>query len=193
MDSRGYLNSAQFRSLQYGDKEAFKIVYDQYFGLVLYVVKRCGLGAEESLDIAQESFLKLYKNIDSIEAPQMIKNWLVATARHLAVDQIRRRSSEAARLIANAVDIEESQQHMISPALIQALEVDLLGDILDGYERETKDDTLTLFYKHGMSTKQIADSKNEPISTVTNRISRARKKLRDIIESHIKNLRDNLY
>jgi RNA polymerase sigma-70 factor (ECF subfamily) len=194
MESQQFLNTQQFERLKSGDKTVFKLVYDQYFALVHYVVKRCGLNGDESLDIVQESFFKLYKNIAGIQNPQGIKSWLVTTARNLAVDHIRKRNTENAYIDAAELAVEDAKEHdMVSPSLQRALEVELLGELLIEFEQQTQDDTLTLFYKQGLSAKTIAEAKGQPISTVTNRISRARQKFRKTIETHIKNLRDNLY
>lgn len=188
------LTQQQFERLQSGDQSVFKSVYEQYFGLVHYMVKRCGLNGDEALDIVQESFFKLYKNIDSIQTPQAIKSWLVTTARNLAVDHLRKRNTEHAyRESAQNEPQGLAEQGLLSPSLLRALEVELLGELLIEFEQQTKDDTLTLFYQQGLSAKTIAEAKGEPISTVTNRISRARQKFRKVVEIHIQNLHDNLY
>jgi RNA polymerase sigma-70 factor (ECF subfamily) len=194
MEIRENLTKQQFDRIKSGDKTVFKWVYDQYFGLVHYLVKRCGLNDDDALDIVQESFFKLYKNIDSIQTPQGIKSWLITTARNMAIDHLRKRNTENAYLeSAQNAPEELVEQDGLSPSLLRALEVELLSKLLREFEQQTKDDTLTLFYQQGLSAKTIAQTKGEPISTVTNRISRARQKFRKTIEIHIQNLHDNLY
>ena len=194
MDTQEYLSTQQFKRLKSGDKTVFKMVYDQYFGLVHYMVKRCGLSDDESLDIVQESFFKLYKNAASIQNPQGIKSWLISTARNMAVDHIRKRKTENNYMeAAELTPGDPQEQGMLSHSLLRALEVELLGELLSEFEQQTKDDTLTLFYKQGLSAKTIAEAKGEAISTVTSRISRARQKFRKTVETHINNLHDNLY
>jgi RNA polymerase sigma-70 factor (ECF subfamily) len=194
MQIRENLTKQQFDRIKSGDKTVFKWVYDQYFGLVHYLVKRCGLNDDDALDIVQESFFKLYKNIDSIQTPQGIKSWLITTARNMAIDHLRKRNTENAYLeSAQNAPEELVEQDGLSPSLLRALEVELLSKLLREFEQQTKDDTLTLFYQQGLSAKAIAQTKGEPISTVTNRISRARQKFRKTIEIHIQNLHDNLY
>ena len=194
MSSQNVLTEQQFSRFQTGDKTEFRRVYDQYFNLVYYVGKRCGLSDEEAMDAVQESFFSLYKNASRIESLHGLKSWLVTTVRNRALDHIRKQKLEQKQLVHLAVEFEGNQQQsMVSDTLLRELEVKLLGDLLGVIERETNDDTLTLFYQQGLSAKMIAETKGEPVSTVTNRISRGRKKFRETIESHIKTLHENVY
>jgi RNA polymerase sigma-70 factor (ECF subfamily) len=194
MDTQEYLSTQQFIRLKSGDKTAFKMVYDQYFGLIHYMVKRCGLSDDESLDIVQESFFKLYQNVAILQSSQGIKSWLITTARNMAVDYIRKRKTENSYIAtAECTPGVPQEQDVLSHSMLRALEVELLDELLSEFEQQTKDDTLSLFYKQGLSAKTIAEAKGEAISTVTSRISRARQKFRKTVETHIKNLHDNVY
>lgn len=200
MSSQKYLTEQQFSRFRAGDKAEFKRVYDQYFGLVHYVAKQCGLQEDEALDVVQETFLNLYKSAAAIEAASGLKYWLVTTVRNKSLDCLRRQKVAQKQLenISTEREISEGQGRiaetlLISDTLVRELEVKLLGELLVAIELDTKDDTFTLFYQQGLSAKQIAEVKGEPISTVTNRISRNRKKFREAIEARIQNLHDNVF
>ena len=200
MGSQQFLTELQFSRFQAGDKTEFKRVYDQYFGLVHYVAKQCGLNDEEALDVVQDSFLNLFKNAALIEAATGLKYWLVTTARNKSLDHLRKQKLQQRQLQSLTAELDSNQGQGVSPGtlmvsdtLLRELEIKLLGDLLVAIERDTNDDTLTLFYQQGLSAKQIAEAKGEPVSTVTNRISRGRKKFRETFESHLRNLHDNVF
>ena len=68
------LDALEFQKLQTGDQAVFKKVYDAYFGLVVYTVKRCGIEHEEALDIVQDSFIKLYNKANQIKSQNTLKS-----------------------------------------------------------------------------------------------------------------------
>jgi RNA polymerase sigma-70 factor (ECF subfamily) len=190
------LNALEFEKLQSGDQAVFKKVYDAHFGLVVFMVKRCGVSHDEALDIVQDSFIKLYKKANQIQSQNTLKSWLVTTARNQAMDHLRKQ-----KLVAKHAEKERlNQGHdvevgngLVSDEQLHELQLVVLGELIEDIQNETNDNTFTLFYRDGMSVKAIAKRQGEPISTITNRLSRLRKRFRDKFETHLKNLHDSVY
>ena len=178
--------------LQTGDQHAFRTLYDRYFGLVLYVSRRCGVDAMEAEDITQETFLKLINKAHTVRDPNAVKGWLVSSARNQAMDILRRKQTQLSKT-EQLLHQPENQAHDLIPgSYLRELEVSLVGDLIRKIAVEHNDDILTLFYIDGLSAQEIADRDNTPISTITNRLSRSRKRFREYLAGHIQALRDSM-
>ena len=77
------------------DKEAFRILYDNYsaalFGIVLKIVRT----TEVAEDVLQESFIKIWKNISSYDKSKgRLFTWLLNIARNTAIDKLRTKNEK---------------------------------------------------------------------------------------------------
>lgn len=182
------LSDEEFAALKNGNKLIFKRVFDQYYQLVKYVVCQCGIPREECNDIVQEIFLRFYQNTQKMNHQSSIKSWLVTSARNLAIDYYRK--SRKTTSLENE-DAIESEDNMVMN-IRRELELSLIGDLIDRLAVETGDSTLVEFYRQGLSAREISEKNNEPISTVTNRLSRLRKKFSEHLKQHIEELRASI-
>lgn len=188
------LDNNDFIRLQKGDTIVFKKVYDEFFGLVHYTVKRCGVLNEDSLDVVQDTFYKLFVKAVKINTPQGVKSWLVTTARNLSLDQLRRQQLvQKHSKIHYFNENSENTSTFVSKSELRELEIMLLGNLIDEIQTETSDDTFSLFYRDGLTAKEIAHRGGEAISTVTNRLSRLRKKFNNKFKTHLDRLHDSVY
>jgi len=190
------LDALEFQKLQSGDQAVFKKVYDAYFGLAIFVVKRCGMNHEEALDIVQDSFIKLFQKANQIKSRETLKSWLMTIARNQAMDYRRKQKlvkkhAESERL--NQRQSDEWITGLINDEQLHEMQILVLGELIDDIQEKTKDATFSLFYREGLSIKEIAKHQNEPISTITNRLSRLRKRFREKFEAHLDKLNNSVY
>lgn len=177
--------------LQAGDTRAFRCLYDRYYGLILYVARRCGMDGMEAEDILQDTFLKLLQKAGTLRDATAIKSWLISTARNQAMDILRRRQTTRSKneALAASTPVDDG----LAPAsYVRELEVALVGNLIRQLAAASGDDVLVLFYIEGRSAQQIADLWNAPVSTVTNRLSRARRRFHEFFAGHLQQLRDDL-
>lgn len=194
MDSPEFLTSSEFDRFRAKDQRVFKKVYNEYFGLISYVVGRCGVSESICLDIVQETFLKLFARVHEINNPQGIKSWLVVTAKNLAIDHFRKaKRNESNNDCETAHDYRLNGEFNLIEVHRHEMEVTLIGDLISEITKQTNDDTFELFYRNGLTAQQIATNKNLPVSTVTNRISRTRKRFKEKIKQRIEQLRNSIY
>jgi RNA polymerase sigma-70 factor (ECF subfamily) len=129
---------------------------------------------EDAQDVAQEAFLKLHKHLRSFRHPGEIGAWLYRVTVNLSFD-VRRRQKRPApppamRPAEGPHDIvaREEEQRMLAAAL------DELG------ERERA--AIVLRELEELSTEQVARILGSSESTVRVQVSKARLKLRTILE-----------
>jgi RNA polymerase sigma-70 factor (ECF subfamily) len=72
-----------------GNRETFGRLYDRYARLVRAVV--CGVTLDWPMieDLAQESFLRAYRNLARLKEPERFGPWIVGIARHVARERKR--------------------------------------------------------------------------------------------------------
>jgi RNA polymerase sigma factor (sigma-70 family) len=72
-----------------GDQAAWNSLVDRFSGLVWSTIRAHRLGAAESSDVAQSTWLRLVENLDRIQDPERIGAWLATTARRECLRVIR--------------------------------------------------------------------------------------------------------
>jgi len=82
-------------------------VYRLYFPVIRAKCRRMLADPDEAQDIAQETFIRLWRSDLSDRGTQQIVSWIYRTATHLAVDRLRQR---AARPGAQTEAIDEQEQ-----------------------------------------------------------------------------------
>lgn len=63
-----------------GDSAAWDALVERFAGLVYSVARRAGLSNDDAEDVAQTTFLTLYRSLDRIENPDALAGWLSVTA-----------------------------------------------------------------------------------------------------------------
>jgi RNA polymerase sigma-70 factor (ECF subfamily) len=74
-----------------GDRDAFGVLYDRYARLIRAVVARVAGGSVTVNDLAQECFLRAYRNLSRLRQPDRFGPWLVGIARQVAREHRRSR------------------------------------------------------------------------------------------------------
>jgi RNA polymerase sigma factor (sigma-70 family) len=89
------------RAVGDGDERAWAEMIRRYERLVFHVARRHGLANAECADVCQATWIRLFRNADSLSQPSRITSWLVTTARR-----------ESLRLIAGAARRRESADEL---------------------------------------------------------------------------------
>ena len=169
-----------------GRPDAFEELVRRHKAMVMaFLFARLG-NRDQAEDIAQESFMKAYQNLDRLESPQAFSKWLMSIAHRLIIDLKRKRSGGVPL---DAAGDQDSQGRLMLPDLRQrAIPEDVAGreitdrifraiDALPGEYRET----LAMRYGVGMSCEQIAKALEVTIGTVTSRLCRGNRMLRETL------------
>jgi RNA polymerase sigma-70 factor, ECF subfamily len=139
---------------------------------------------DDAEDITQEVFIKVYKNLHTIEPEKNFKNWLYKIATNTFYDWCR---AKKRRL---EVAIDEQDLDFETNATDEAyLTIEGLDDNFD-LELALKNikpiyqTVLMLYYYQGFSYEEISDSLNLPLNTVKTYLRRAKIDLRAAIKKY---------
>ena len=176
--------------VQAGDKTAFDLLVKRYQHKVIGLIGRYVQDHAEALDVAQETFIKAYRALDSFRGESAFYTWLYRIATNTAKNYLVTRSR---RPPGTDVDIDDVLQAESESELreIETPENNLYRDELFSVMASTLEAlpeelrvALTLRELEGMSYEEIAEVMDCPIGTVRSRIFRAR----DAIDKELKPL-----
>lgn len=152
-------------------------MWQTLFALVYRYLRERGLPHADAEDLAQETLLATYRNLDGIE-PGSLQAWVRTVARNKHLDMVRRQ----ARLVtvASVPESSDSDDGPLSSALAVAdreATLVLLSRLSPGDQR-----LIELRYLDDRSVEEVASILNRPVNTVKVGLFRARKRLKAHIE-----------
>lgn len=159
-----------------GNKNAFGELVGRYKNLVYSVILRMINDHEEANDLAQEVFIKVYRNLDKYHPEYKFSTWLIRITTNLVIDYRRKKKQDTVSIddmVYEPVSEETPEEHYIKQEQTTRV-MDALNGLPDMYRVP-----IILFHQQGMSYQEISDIINEPLSKVKNRIFRARKMLKE--------------
>lgn len=172
-----------------GDDDAVSQLYSDCYGRIFYVIKSIVGDEETTMDLLQDTFLKAFKSINSLEDNQAFyawlkriaintsKNWLIKSRPILFSDLQNPtvNDEEDAEPVENV--FEDPKLENMPEKVVDKAEVSrLLNEILDSLPADQRL-AICMFYYDDMSLKEIAEVMDVPLSTVKNRLAYGRKKV----------------
>jgi len=163
------------KKAQGGDVGSFEIIYRATCGFVYNVAYRIVNSREDAEEVAQEVFLKIYRNLKYFRLESSFKTWAYRIATNCAITHYKRTAREKERREVYHTSTDPEQAASVS-----------------GRSGESHNETIDLFLKsinedqracivlrniEGLSYKQIADTLRISINTVRSRLKRAREKM----------------
>lgn len=161
-----------------GSDDAFAELLARYKNLVYSVIMRMVNDPEEANDLAQEVFIKVYKNLDKYQPTYKFSTWLIRIATNHVIDYRRKRKQETVNI--EDVHLEASGSDTPEAAYLRKegrLDITAALSALPEMYRIP----IVLYHQQGLSYQEIADILSEPLSKVKNRIFRGRRMLKAIL------------
>ena len=179
------VNSGLIKKARRGDGRAFSMLIENHERFVFNVVYRITGNAEDARDVSQEAFIKAFKNFESYDERAAFSTWLYRIAVNTAIDFVRRRKKENSISFEDYI-VDENNQNIdsgIEEKVISKEGVKSIISAVNMLDDEFKT-VIVLRDMEGMDYKEISDITGLPLGTVKSRLSRARGKLRQIIEKN---------
>jgi len=173
------------RLVKEGDTNAFAVLVDRYKDMVFTLSLKMLKDREEAEEVAQDTFLKIYKSLSKFNSESKFSTWMYKVAFNTCLDRLKKNKRSQP---VTAMD-EFTEQEAIS-----------LMNVLDSIEeRERKqviqdclhclpgEDSflLTLFYFEEQSLEEIANIIGINPNNVKIRLYRSRKKLTALLKDRL--------
>ena len=165
-----------------GDKELFAELVNRYKNLVYSIILRQTRDSEEANDLAQDVFLKAYKNLASYSAEFKFSTWIMRITSNHIIDMHRKKKLETI----SYEDYAENGGNSLATASTPETELikrdqsrrisKIISDLPEMYKIP-----VVLYHSHGLSYNEISEKTGQPLSKVKNRIFRGRKMLKSLL------------
>jgi RNA polymerase sigma-70 factor (ECF subfamily) len=164
-----------------GDGDAWNVLFDKYFQLLVFVVSGFERDRDRVLDVVQETFMSAFRQRSKFRGDCSFKTWLTAIARFQSSNAVRyhkRRKTESLAGLEGS-DGPTSNDDPVSTAVRseESLEVKRGLESLAAISH----DILVARYYGDLSEKEMADLFSVPVTSIKSRLHFARKKLREVL------------
>ncbi len=168
---------AEVRAARRGDRSAFEVLVRSVQRPVYGLCLRLLASEAEASEVAQEAFLRAYQNLGRYDEKRPFDLWVLAIARNLCLDILRRRSrmrTEDVEEMREVLPSGDPSQEDGAIARQERLSLEAALATLPEEDREV----LALYYVQKRTTKEIAQIIGVAPGTIMARLFRAREKLR---------------
>ena len=179
-----------------GDKKAYEVLVLQYQDRLVYSVYKFLKDYELAQDIAQEAFVKAFKNIEKFRGDSSFYTWIYRIAINTAKNFLSSKARSSEVYDDEIMELKLSQSAVTTENPEYILEAEELRTKMMEAIQSLPDDirtTLSLREFDGLSYEEIAKVQNCPIGTVRSRIHKGREILdKTFSKYNMSNLETNL-
>lgn len=170
-----------------GDERSFELLITQCKTKAYNIALRYLRNEEDAMDALQESFIKIYRHLDSFKEGSKFETWVYRIVVNTCNDMLRKNRGALTESIVRS-DEEEEEYTLELPdpepgpqeALLRREQVEQILAAMERLKPEQKE-AIILRDIQGFSYEEISGMVNCSIGTVKSRINRARSRLRDIL------------
>jgi RNA polymerase sigma-70 factor, ECF subfamily len=174
-----------------GSEGAYRELLERYQRPVFSLVYRMVRDREQAEDLAQETFVKVFNNIERYDPRYKFSSWIFKIASNLSIDAMRKKELSTVSIDGsrNASTSEEVEATRITVASRdenpeELLEARQLGEEIEraiGMLRADYRTAILLRHVEGRPYEEIAEIMEIPLGTVKTYIHRARAELRETL------------
>lgn len=174
-----------------GDEDSFTTLVKTYQPMLFSVVLRIVKDPEEARDLSQETFLRVYRNLQSFRGECSLKTWILKIGINQALKSQRwwkRRGRRETCSLDTSSDEDRSLTEVLasSEATPEAacIAIERESQIEVALSRLKADYRIVIVLRemHGLTYEEIASAVSISIGTVKSRLARAREMLREAVK-----------
>ncbi len=179
-----YTHDELVAQLKARNQKAFTYLYDNYYQALFGIIDALINNQEESEDLLQNAFLKIWNSFDSYDPEKgRLYTWMLRVARNIAIDFKRSKQDKINHKIHVPVDsvynknvlfVEDNRHETIG----------LLNVVNNLDEDQLR--VIELAYYQGYTQNEISEKLNLPLGSVKSKVRQAILKLRDLTKEKMK-------
>lgn len=177
-----------------GDQAAFGELVEQYKGYVFTLVLRFIKQREEAEEVAQDIFIKAYRNLSDFRGASKFSTWLYTIVNTTCITHLRKKKLEIHSLDNEKVfETADNQDSGFSANQVE--QKSKMTMVTQAIAMLSPDDAevITLFYKGEQSLEEIGQILGVEPNTVKVRLHRARQRLKEKMVTHFSHEVKDLY
>lgn len=178
------------QKLKLQDRDAFNLLVLAYQQKIINMAYGMLSSKEDALDAAQETFIRIYKNIDTFKGTSSLSTWIYRICTNVCNDILRKRVKTKSVISLDADDEEDSPIQYISdssPTPEQHAEINERQAAVRRAIEALNDEyraVIVLYDIEGMSYDEISAVLKCPVGTIKSRLNRARANLKKILSEN---------
>ena len=173
------------RKCQAGNGDAFAVLtrryYQQAFAMAFYRVNN----REAALDISQDAFVRIYRNIARFQADKPFAAWLYTIVRNLCVNYLQRRKKRWLVFSDYFSGGESAEDSPLFQSTDEAADSENRQQLWQAISRLKENDREIIILKdlEGLSYREISEMLDIPEGSVMSRLYYARKRLAKLVKA----------
>lgn len=158
-----------------GNLKAQEHLFRQYYGYVMSIALRFSSCHDNAMEIANDSFLKIFRKIESHRIEKEFKSWVRKIVINTAIDYYRKDKNNS-----NEISIDVANNEPADESVIDNLNAEEIFKLINSLPMNYRY-TFSLFEIEGFSHNEIALQLGITESTSRSNLTRAKKMLRQMI------------
>ncbi|MFK7920448.1 MAG: RNA polymerase sigma factor [Bacteroidia bacterium] len=164
--------------LETGNTIHFEKIYQRYFNKVYYQVLSYLKDAEESQDLAQDIFVKLFDRISKFQGKSTFSTWLFSLTRNACLDYLRKQG----RVKEQALDDKQAEEIAeIEDSELLSIKSERLAVILEQIHPDEKS-LLIMMYAYEWQMDEIAAHLGIKLGAIKMRLKRTKAKVKQLYD-----------
>lgn len=165
-----------------GETNLFSELVLRYQNKIFAYIYKIVNQKEEAEDVVQETFIKVYKNINSFDADRKFSSWIYRISHNEAINHLKKYrkatvlSYDGSEYLLNSLKTERN----LIKELINSEDYQVLKTALDKLPLKYKE-VIILKYLEEKSYEEISQILEKPIATVGTLINRAKAQLKNLL------------
>ena len=168
---------------QQGDERAFRELVDRYKDLVFGVIARSSVDRSHVEDLAQEVFLKIYRGLPYFRGEAKLTTWIFRIVLNLLSQESQKRREQREVALDSEVPSHEPRSHDRSMS-----DLELRDRLEKAMARLPANYRLLIagHYLNDVKYEDLAEALDIPVGTVKTHLHRAKKQLRELLETDLR-------
>ncbi|MCF7820559.1 MAG: sigma-70 family RNA polymerase sigma factor [Candidatus Pacebacteria bacterium] len=165
-------------SLALQEKDLFLYIVKRYQDPLLRYIKRLGnFNNEDASDILQETFIKIYKNLNAYNPELKFSSWAYRICHNQTINHFRKNASHPVSYL-DPQDFSQIKSSLnLHEKVANSLDMKLIEEKM--YQLKPKyRDVIILRFLEEKDYQEISDILKKPVGTVSTLINRAKNKLK---------------
>lgn len=162
-----------------GDKQAYAHIINKYKNQLYATILRMTKNPQDAQDLIQDAFIKVYRNLDKYDRSGSFAGWLYRVSINHCMDEFRKKRFATVQVeIDDEMSVNPNHPELVFLKKEKSRQLERLIATLPEDERLI----ILLRYVNDMSYDEIGELMEVPLSTVRNKLHRAKKKMRDTVK-----------
>lgn len=169
-----------------GNNLAFEALYNMTKDSSYFIAFSITKNEQDALDIMQDSYIKAFKGIETLNSPELFDNWIARIVSNTSKNYINKKKATLFADMGDNLPVEWDEE-LFNKDYIPHESIDtketsrLLMQIIDKLS-EDKRLCILMYYYQDMSVKEIAEALELPVSTVKYKLLSARAEIKKGVE-----------